>query len=323
MSETLQEFVSSRGVAIRVDRAASVIRGVKILGLESRNGRTYLPEALAQAAALYEDARVNVNHPKGDPLAPRDYQDRIGAIRNVVFRPGEGLFGDFHFNPKHALAEQLVWDAEHAPDSVGFSHNVEARTRRSGQGVVVEAILRVQSVDLVADPATSRGLFEAAGPGRSDASVAGPEQPVGILEDLTLERLKQSRPDLVRALGEEQAAELGRLQARLDELEAAEALRRKHASVRQLLQEFKLPDPETAQGWARSLVSPRFLEALLAAPTQEAMRELVRERAELVRSAVAWRSAAGLGDVLPRCREQQLDSAAITDLKEFVKAISG
>ena len=106
-----------------------------------------------------------MNHPKGDPSTPRDYQDRIGAIHNVALRPGEGLFGDFQFNPKHALAEQLLWDAEHAPENVGFSHNVEARVRRSGERVVVEAILRVQSVDLVADPATTRGLFESAASG--------------------------------------------------------------------------------------------------------------------------------------------------------------
>jgi hypothetical protein len=160
MSEQLQEYCDSRGVQMRVDRASGVIRGVKILGLRSRNGRSYLPEALRQAAALYENAKVNVNHPKGHPAAPRDYQERLGQIRGVELRPEEGLFGDLHFNPKHALAEQLVWDAEHAPENVGFSHNVEARTARRGEEVVVEAITRVQSVDLVADPATTRGLFE-------------------------------------------------------------------------------------------------------------------------------------------------------------------
>ena len=80
--------------ARRVDargRQAGVIRGVKVLGLESRNGRTYLPEALAQAAQLYEDAKVNVNHPKGNPAGPRDYQDRIGTIRHVTVHPGEGF----------------------------------------------------------------------------------------------------------------------------------------------------------------------------------------------------------------------------------------
>ena len=100
MTETLQEFVSSRGVAMRVDRAETALRGVKILGLQSRNGRTYQPEALAEAARLYEGAKVNVNHTKGDPSRPRDYQDRIGAIHNVALRPGEGLFGDFQLQPK-------------------------------------------------------------------------------------------------------------------------------------------------------------------------------------------------------------------------------
>ena len=177
MTDMLQEFCDSRGVSVRVDRQAGVIRGVKVLGLESRNGRTYLPEALAQAARLYEDAKVNVNHPKGNPGGPRDYQDRIGTIRHVTVHQDEGLFGDFYFNPKHALAEQLTWDAEHAPENVGFSHNVEARVGRRGERVVVEAITRVQSVDLVADPATTRGLFES-------AAVAGamPTLAVGMSE---------------------------------------------------------------------------------------------------------------------------------------------
>ena len=109
MDETLQEYVDSRGLSMRVDRAAGVLRGVKVLGLESRNGRSYLPEALTQAASLYEGAKVNVNHARGNPAGPRDYQDRIGTIQGVAARPGEGLFADLHFNPKHALAEQLIW----------------------------------------------------------------------------------------------------------------------------------------------------------------------------------------------------------------------
>jgi hypothetical protein len=160
MTQALQEFVDSRGVALRVDRATGVLRGVKLIGLESLNGRRYRPAALAGAIGLYEGAKVNVNHPKDGPLAPRDYRDRLGVIRQVEFRPGEGLFGNLHFNPKHALAEQLAWDAEHNPQNVGFSHNVLARLSRDGEQTVVEAITHVQSVDLVADPAATHGLFE-------------------------------------------------------------------------------------------------------------------------------------------------------------------
>lgn len=175
MTDMLQEFCDSRGVAMRVDADAGVIHGVKVLGLESRNGRSYLPEALSEAARLYEDAKVNVNHPKGNPAGPRDYQDRIGTIRSVALRAGEGLFAEFHFNPKHALAEQLIWDAEHAPENVGFSHNVEARLGRRDGRVVVEEITRVQSVDLVADPATTRGLFESAESSAAEPSEATEE----------------------------------------------------------------------------------------------------------------------------------------------------
>jgi hypothetical protein len=160
MDELLQEFCDSRGLELRIDRQLGVLRGVKLLGFDSRNGRQYLPTALAAAVGMYEGAKVNVNHPKGSPLAARDYQDRLGVVRNIAVKESEGLFGDLHFNPKHALAEQLLWDAEHAPENVGFSHNVQARTVRQGEQTVVEAILRVQSVDLVADPATTRGLFE-------------------------------------------------------------------------------------------------------------------------------------------------------------------
>ncbi|MCC7085932.1 MAG: hypothetical protein IT427_13095 [Pirellulales bacterium] len=175
MSDLLQEFTDSRGISLRVDRTLGVIRGIKILGLRSRNGREYSADALARALGLYEGAKVNVNHPKGHPLTPRDYQERIGVIRNVQHRTGEGLFGDFHFNPKHPLAEQLAWDAEHAPENVGFSHNVQARLRREDDTTHVEEIVRVHSVDLVADPATTRGLFESA-----SAAIQSDELPPAI-----------------------------------------------------------------------------------------------------------------------------------------------
>src|SRR5262245_29960955 len=186
MSDLLQEFCDSRGVPLRVDRTGGVIRGIKILGLHSRNGREYLPEALSRAVGLYEGAKVNVNHPKGHPLAPRDYQERMGVIRNVQHRAGQGLFADLHFNPKHDLSEQLIWDAEHAPENVGFSHNVEARLSRRGERAVVDDILRVHSVDLVADPATTRGLFESA------AAIAD-----GVADELRAEDNSQNSDDSI------------------------------------------------------------------------------------------------------------------------------
>lgn len=335
-SETLQEFVDSRGVEMRVDRHRGVIRGVKILGTESRNGRTYLPEALREAARLYEGAKVNVNHPRGNPAAARDYQDRMGVLRSVEVRPEAGLFADFHFNPKHALAEQLIWDAEHMPENVGFSHNVQARTARRGDRVVVEAITKVQSVDLVADPATTRGLFESTGetPQAVRAPAAGeepdgrlteaaPEDDRPALADVSLDDLKRGRPDLVEAIREEQSAEVARLRAEVDRLEASEALLGKRISIRRLLREFELPDPDAAEGWEKSVVSERFVESLLAAPDEAAMRAMVEERAALVRGARRGRTEPPHVESRPRSRDQsRVCGPAELDAKTFVEAIT-
>lgn len=320
MNETLHEFVTSQGIAVRVDRHQGVIHGVKILGLESRNGRTYLAEALRAAVPLYEEAKVNVNHPKGDPLAPRDYQDRLGVIRSVVVAP-DGLFADLHFNPKHALADQLLWDAEHAPENVGFSHNVQARTTRHGDRVVVEAITKVQSVDLVADPATTRGLFEAQAGDQSDQTFetnAAEAQPSSWAA-LTVELLKHHRPDLVDALLAPQAAERARLEAELDRLQTLEAVRHKQATIKQLLAEFHLPDPDSKDSAARAILSPRFLQSLLAAP-EEQMRALVEDRAQLLREVS---HTPYTPPTRPLARDQhQADGPRRLDAKRFVEAIT-
>ena len=362
MSDMLQEFCDSRGASMRVDAQAGVIRGVKVLGLESRNGRTYLPETLAQAVRLYEDAKVNVNHPKGNPAGPRDYQDRIGTIRGVAMRAGEGLFGDFHFNPKHALAEQLIWDAEHAPENVGFSHNVEARTSRRGDRVVVEAILRVQSVDLVADPATTRGLFESAevsgrGGGEGDSLIFAEAKigtvpveaktgaiPAEAAKPLSLDDLKRDYPELVESIGREQAAELDRLRREVERLAAIEAACRKDAMARRLLHEAGLPCPGDTKGdrpifvetkigtvpgtkmgtvpLAEVVCGGRFFESLLAAPDERAMRQLIEERSRLVRLLSGGQTSGG-APAGPQSREQHLVYGLMAfDAKSFVEAIT-
>lgn len=156
----LTEYVSSIGTKPIIDTENSVIRGVKVLGQVSKNGRRYTSECVASALPLYEASKINVNHPQGDPRQPRNYEDRIGHLENPRLDGNGDLIGDLHFNPKHRLAEQLVWDAQHAPQHLGLSHNVEAKTRMDGSQVVVDRILNVHGVDLVADPATTNSLFE-------------------------------------------------------------------------------------------------------------------------------------------------------------------
>ena len=247
MIEILQEYVDSRGVALRVDRAGGVLRGVKLIGIESLNGRRYRPAALSAAIGLYEGAKVNVNHPKDGPLAPRDYRDRLGVIRQVEFRPDEGLFGNLHFNPKHALAEQLAWDAEHNPRNVGFSHNVLARLSREGEQTIVEAITHVQSVDLVADPAATQGLFEQAEADRAK------------LEEAESQRvaLDEATADIERLNAELQAS-TGREAELQERLNVFEAQRGRPKSSEPLARLIERREPvATSADFARAIKSLR------------------------------------------------------------------
>ena len=157
----------------------------------SRKGREYPKEVMARALPLYEGMRVNVDHV--DPGQRRSLRDRIGLVKNVTLKE-DGLYGDFHFNPKHALAEQIAWDAENAPQNLGFSHDTRGSSRNIGGRVVVESIDKVLSVDLVANPATTTGLFESAD------ETPTPEEEGMDLSQLTLQELRESRDDLVKTI---------------------------------------------------------------------------------------------------------------------------
>ena len=270
-SEQLTEFVVNTD-ALKVDREKGIIYGVKILGGQSKNGRTYTEDAMRQAVGLYEGAKANVNHPKGpNAKAPRDVEDRLGSFREVEHRPGSGLFGNLHYNPKHRLAESLAWAAENSPTDMGFSHNVEARTSRQNGRVFVEAITQVNSVDLVADPATTNSFFEHT------------EEPDAMsLTEVTLEQIKTARPDLVSSILTEakqsaeamaQANELKTLREELDAFKTKEKLAARKAEVDAKLTEAKLP---------KTVLSDVFLESCYEADDAK-LAKLIEDRAALAK----------------------------------------
>lgn len=253
------------GRAARIDRDASVIRGVKVLGLDSKNGRTYSESALREAVSLYQGKQVNVDHIDGQR---RSYRDRIGKLANIELR-ADGLYGDLLVNPKHPLAEQLFWDAQNSPDSVGLSHDVTGRTTARNGRIVVEAISDVRSVDLVAEPATTRSLYEGVDPSTSTQTdeptkvTAGKDSHTNKkesinmdVEHLTIEQLKESRPDLVQqiAAATESDKQVIALKEERDRLAAElEGIRRKE-KVASELAEAKLAGDKVPKSIMQSLL---------------------------------------------------------------------
>lgn len=288
----LTERVDSGGLRLSVDREKGVIPGVKILGLSSANGREYLPEALARAAQLYEGKAVNVDHV--DPNARRSYADRIGRLAEIQVR-ADGLFGTLHFNPKHRLAEQLAWDAENAPGNLGLSHDASGRTSRRGKTVIVEEITAVRSVDLVADPATTKGLFESLDLDiEEDEDVADKQETT--LQEATIDQIKAKRPEILEAVKRE-IAESAEAKARDEELKqlreevaSLKADAAKHVRHAKVIEELKAEGFDTDN---RTHVSDLFMESLLREEDAAKRKELIDDRKVLVGAAAKNGNAGG------------------------------
>lgn len=157
--ERLAESIQQEIAVDRIDTAAGVIRGVKVLGRESKNGRTYSDRALADAARLYEGVQVNFDHDRKEPYRERGLMEGFGVLRDNAIR-ADGVYADLHYLTAHPAAPVFVERARRFPKSFGLSHNADGQTSRSGKKTIVESLDKVTSVDIVSRPATNDGLFE-------------------------------------------------------------------------------------------------------------------------------------------------------------------
>lgn len=226
--------------APKVDRGAGVIRAVKILGKQSRNGRMYTDEALAQAAGLYEGVCVHIDHPEAHTLGgDRKFADGFGYLQGVR-RQDDGVYGDLVFLKSHTLAEQICESAEKMPRQFGLSHHAEGYVTTQDDKTIVEGIARVFSVDIVRNPATNRGLFESL--------------------DNNTQQLRATAPNNVVSSndhGESSESQIARLQEQIRRLEA-------ERDVRHLLESAGIaPDAAKIKALA-ALGTPAEQAALMA-----------------------------------------------------------
>lgn len=140
-----------------VDRDKNIVYGVKVLGFNSQNGRVYERQAIQEAIHLYNQCPVNKDHITDAP----SFSDRIGWLSNPVLRE-DGLYADFHYNPHAEGVDSFLWFAENnGLGDIGFSHMVQGKWTLDPDGTErVVRIDRVKSVDLVANPATTKTIFE-------------------------------------------------------------------------------------------------------------------------------------------------------------------
>jgi len=237
--------------------ALKVIRNVVFLGSTSLNQRRYLERAMEQAVPLYEGAKLYLNHsffPTGRPI-----QELWGRAKNVRYdREARKIKGDAVVIDHEDRIEKYV---ERASDLVGFSHTIKAQMSDPDDNgwVDVEEIQKVYSVDLVTDPATTKGIFE---------TNKRKEE-----ERMNLEELRSKYPELVSAIANEaieaagDAASLDALSKKVEALE--EANRKKDATIKTM---------EDAQ---KAVTTTKTLEILLAASNlPDASKDRLRKAIE-------------------------------------------
>jgi uncharacterized protein YoxC len=230
----LAEFVDSRGRKLTVDRAESTVDGVKLMGWESKNKRRFAEAARQEIYSLCENAKINVNHNTADLSAPRNYGDRFGFVVSRT-READGIYGKVKVNPKHPLAEQFFWDAEHAPQNCGFSPvYAPKKTSRDREGfLLVEGVSRVSSIDLVADPATTNSLKESQG--------NTPMSEQLLAEALTAKSDLEKQVTALTAQVGELTGKNKTLAEQVDTLTAEKTKAERSSSVSKFIAEHKLP----------------------------------------------------------------------------------
>jgi hypothetical protein len=166
-----------------VDHDKGVVYGVLLCGSVSENGRDYPwgGKLGADSVARYEGRPVYLNH-----NADRQIEGRVGVIRNVRAGDDGRPRGDFKVFFKHPHGGHVLEMAEHDPTGCGFSHVADCRTTTGVDGrLTVEAVDSVESIDLVCDPATTKGFFESVTPRKTRSGTAVKTTLKKMLESLS------------------------------------------------------------------------------------------------------------------------------------------
>lgn len=187
-----------------IDPRTKTIRDVAILREKSRNGRRYSEEARKDAVRIFENAKVYTNHRDSRSRQAHPIQNYVGRVRGL-YLDNEGVVRAKEFK----IVNESHWPLVHGiasgdPTGAGFSID--------GDGEMVDGVVTSiksgRSVDVVSDPAATSGLFE-----EIDVN----------LSELTVEKLREERSDLVTeiesVLAKEKDREISGLKAKIKELE--------------------------------------------------------------------------------------------------------
>jgi hypothetical protein len=306
-----------QNTSVRHDPEKSIVYGVKLVSWgESFHKRVY-ESCCGADVNKFHGAKSNIDH-QPDPNGAR-YGVRFGRVFNPVVK-GDGIYGDFKYNPKHSAAESFVWWVDNDPAAIGFSIDAMSKIERLRDGrLAVKGFTKVNSVDVVGDPASTKGVFES----RMNQEPATPEGGAPDDSEMNLDVDEAAAtPDDLKDTGCDE--ELGALMSAvfmnsdtLDKVKLARTLR----SVADLLEDMDGGDgeseeyeDESTEGEAPQEEETKMQESTikeLTAKVEKLTADLTEarlqesKRAEFEARKVAMRK---------RCTEAKLAETAISDV---------
>lgn len=263
---------------LEIDREAGLVKNMPLNGLrnESQN-RRYSEAAFKDAVGKFTGAPYYVDegvHEQFDENpSPRNM---IGMVDNAYYdADSQVMRGDVKIrDDQQEWFFSLVEDMPQAAGNSSVMLGLQDNSVKEEQFIV--EIVDVRRVDLVSRPGTLQGLHDSS----DDSNLEEGEEP--MLEDLTAEKLHDSRPDLVEEIlsqekGEEAVEELRdsnqELRSQVDELETEIRERDRKETIADMISDSELPE---------RVVTDLFREQLMDAEDEEAMQALIDERMELV-----------------------------------------
>jgi len=263
----------------KFERDSFTIKNVALLGPESSNKRRYTEKCLREAIPLFENVKAFVDHPSTEEqkTGRRSVRNLAGKYTNARLEDGR-VKADAKLLPNEN--GKLYMDiAENLPDIAGNSQNARGLWHKKDGIQIVEQITFIDSVDLVASPATTHGIFESQGNNTGDSDMDWNEVTAPLLlahrpdiHEAIFNEGQKSREDEVSKLTEANKS----IKLKLDEFEVKEAAVKKAAKVDELIEAGKLPT---------EAVTDTFRESLMAAKDEEAVQKLIADRKELCESA--------------------------------------
>ena len=204
----LIDFFETQITKENIDIESRTIKNVLVLQEKSANNRIYPKEVQEKAVPLYEGVKSFAYHYEKDKKEERRVKDLIGKFTNPHYENGQ-IRADLKLLKNQS---DFITDlAEMNIKGVGFSHIAKGVVAKKGEIEEVEEITKVVSVDLVIDPATTTAFFE---------DINRKEQDEMDMKELTMEKLKTDRPDLVeqieKTVAEKSKEEMDKLKADIE-----------------------------------------------------------------------------------------------------------